>query len=136
MNELLLREIQSRTGGPSGAAYRPIRTKLGLETGRRAGKIQRRYEFARRGWSILRLMPTLYVGQRELHARNSLRDGQVSGVTDAAAIGVGRSIVVMDLFSDGGRGLDTGKESQQEQYEECPCHLPSRYIGANHPLQW
>jgi hypothetical protein len=105
-----------------------------METGRRAGKMQRGHEFARRGRCILRLMPTLYVGRYELHARNSLCNGQVSGVTDAAAIGVGRPIVVMDLFSDGGRGLEAGKAGQQEQYEECPCHLPSRDRGANHHL--
>jgi hypothetical protein len=105
-----------------------------METGRRAGKMQRGHEFARHGRCILRLMPTLYVGRHELHARYSLGNGQVAGVTDAAAIGVGRPIVMMDLFGDGGSGLETGKEGQQEQYEECPCQLPSRDIGANHQL--
>jgi len=98
--------------------------------------MQRGHEFAGRGRGILRLMPTRYVGRYELHARNSLRNGQVACVTDAAAIGVGRSIVMMNLFGDGGSGLQTGKEGQQEQYVECPCHLPSRDIGANHRLQW
>jgi len=107
-----------------------------METGRRAGKMQRGHEFARRGRCILRLMPTLYIGQYELHARNSLGNGQVACVTDAAAIGVGRSIVMMDLLGDGGSGLQTGKEGQQEQYVECPRHVPSRDIGANHRLQW
>jgi hypothetical protein len=60
----------------------------------------------------------------------------VACVTDAAAIGVGRSIVMMNLFGDGGSGLQTRKESQQEQYEECPCRSPSRDIGASHRLQW
>ncbi len=96
--------------------------------------MQRRHEFARRGRGILRLMPTPYVGRYELHAANSLCNGQVACVTDAAAIGVGRPIVMMDLFSDGGSGLETGKEGQQEQYEESPCHLPSRDISANHRL--
>jgi hypothetical protein len=105
-----------------------------METGRRAGKMQRGHEFAGRGRGILRLMPTLYVRQYELHARNSLCNGQVACVTNAAAIGVGRSIVMMDLFSDGGSGLESGKEGQQQQYEACPCHLPSRDIGANHRL--
>jgi hypothetical protein len=105
-----------------------------METGRRAGKMQRGHEFARRGRCILRLMPTLYVGQYELHARNSLCSGQVACVTDAAAIGMGWSIVMMNLLGDGGSGLETGKEGQQEQYEECPCHMPPRDIGANHRL--
>jgi hypothetical protein len=87
---------------------------LGMETGRRAGQMEGCDEFARRGRCILRLMPTLYVRRYELHARNSLCNGQVAGVTDAAAIGVGRSIVVMDLFGDGGSGLQTGKKGQQE----------------------
>jgi hypothetical protein len=107
-----------------------------METGRRAGKMQRGHEFARRGRCILRLMPKLYVGRHELHARNSLCNGQVACVTDAAAIGMGRSIVMMDLLGDGGSGLEACKESQQEQYVECPCHLPSRDISANHRLQW
>ncbi len=76
-----------------------------METGRCAREIQRGHEFARRGRCILRLTPALYVGQCELNARNSLRNGQVAGVTDAAAIGVGRSIVMMNLLGDGGRGL-------------------------------
>ena len=97
--------------------------------------MQRRDEFARGGRCILRLMPTLDVGQCELDAGNRLRDGQMAGVTDAAAISVGRSIVMMDLFSDGGSGLETGKEGQQEQDEECPCHMPTRDIHANHRLQ-
>jgi hypothetical protein len=79
-------------------------------------------------------MPTLYVGRHELHARHSLCNGQVSGVTDAAAIGVRRPIVMMDLFGDGGSGLKAGEEGQQEQYEDCSCELPSRDRGANHHL--
>ena len=67
--------------------------------------MQGRDEFARHGRCILRFLPTLYVGQYELYARNSLGDGQVSGVTDTTAIGVGRPIVMMDLFGDGGSGL-------------------------------
>jgi hypothetical protein len=45
----------------------------------------------------------------------------VAGVTDAATIGVGRSVVMMNLFGNGGSGLKTGEEGQQEQYEYCPC---------------
>ena len=82
-----------------------------METGRRARKMQRGHEFARRGRCILCVTPTLYVGRYELHARNSLCNGQVACVTDAAAIGVGRSIVMMDLLGDGGSGLQTCKES-------------------------
>src|ERR1700694_5905176 len=70
---------------------------LGMETGRPAGRSQRGPEFAPRGRCILRLMPTLYVGRYELHARNSLCNGQVACVTDAAAIGGGRDIAMMDL---------------------------------------
>jgi hypothetical protein len=107
-----------------------------METGGRARKMQRGHEFARRGRCILCLMPTLYVGRYELHARNSLCNGQVAGVTDAATIGVGWSIVMMDLFGDGGSGLEAGKEGQQEQYEDCSCELPSGNRGANHRLQF
>jgi hypothetical protein len=77
--------------------------------------MQGRHEFARRGRCILRLMPTLYVGRYELHPGDSLCNGQVAGVTDAAAIGVGRSIMMMDLFGDGRRGLKANEEGQQEQ---------------------
>jgi len=56
----------------------------------------------------------------------------VAGVTDAATIGVGRSVVMMNLFGNGGSGLKTGEEGQQEQYENCPCQLPPRDIGAHH----
>ena len=98
--------------------------------------MQRGHEFAGRGRCILRLMPTLYVGRYELHARNSLRNGQVAGVTDAATIGMGWPIVMMDLFSDGGSRLEAGKEGQQEQYEDCSCELPSGDRGANHRLQF
>jgi hypothetical protein len=97
--------------------------------------MQRGHEFARRGRGILRLMPTLYVGRYELHAGHSLCNGQVAGVTDAAAICVRRSIVMMDLFGDGRGGLEAGKEDQQQQYEACPCRLPSRDIGASHHPQ-
>ena len=97
--------------------------------------MQRRDEFARGGRCILRLMPTLDVGQFELHAGNRLRDGQVAGVTDTATIGVGWSVVVMNLFGDGGRGLEAGKAGHQEHYEECSYELPSRDVSATHRLQ-
>jgi len=59
-------------------------------------------------------MPALNVGQHEHQAGNSLGDRQVARVTDAATIGVGRPIVVVDLFGDGGGSLKADKESQQE----------------------
>jgi hypothetical protein len=45
---------------------------------------------------------------------------------------MGRSVVVVDLFGNGGGGLETGKQGQQEHYEDCPSQLPSRDIGAHH----
>jgi hypothetical protein len=80
----------------------------------------------------VRLMPATEVRQYQRQAVNSLGDGQVTGVTNAATIGMGRSVVMVNLFGNGGGGLETGKEGQQEQYEYCPCHLPSRDIGAHH----
>jgi len=97
--------------------------------------MERGYEFAWRGRYILRLMPTLDVGQCELDTRNSLRDGQMSGVTDTATIRVGWSVVVMNLFGDGGRALEAGKEGHQKHYEECSYELPSRDVSATHRLQ-
>jgi hypothetical protein len=65
-------------------------------------------------------MPALNVGQDQGVSGNCLGDRQVAGVTDAATIGMGRPIVVVDLFGNGGCGLQAGKEGQQEQYEDCP----------------
>ena len=81
---------------------------------------------------VLHLMPAPNIGQCDGHAANSLRDGQMAGVTHAATIGVGRPVVVVDLFSNAGGGLETGKEGQQEQYEDCPYQLPSRIMSAHH----
>jgi hypothetical protein len=103
-----------------------------METRGRAGKMKRRNEFTLRRRGILGLMPAPNVGQYKRQAGNSRCEGQVAGVTDAATIGVGRSVVMMYLFGNGGGGLETGKQGQQEQYEDCTCQLPSRDIGAHH----
>jgi hypothetical protein len=103
-----------------------------METRGRAGKMKRRNEFTRRGRCILRFMPALNIWQYKRQAGNSRCDGQVAGVTDAATIGMRRSVVVVDLFGNGGGGLETGKQGQQEQDEDCPSQLPSRDIGAHH----
>lgn len=103
-----------------------------METRGRARKMKRRNEFTLRGRYILRLMPALNIRQYKRQAGNSRCDGQVAGVTDAATIGMGRSVVVVNLFGNGGSSLKTSKEAHQQQYEECPSHLPSRDIGAHH----
>jgi hypothetical protein len=103
-----------------------------METRGRAGKMQRGNELTLRGRCILRLMPATDIRQNKRQAVNSLRHGQVTGVTNAATIGMGRSVVMVNLLGNGRGGLETGKEGQQEQYEYCPCHLPSRDIGAHH----
>ena len=72
--------------------------------------MQRGNELARRRRRILRFMPAPNVWQYELHARYGLRYGQVARVTDAAAIGVGGPVVVMDLLGDGGGSLKTRKK--------------------------
>jgi hypothetical protein len=77
-------------------------------------------------------MPALNVRQYKRKAVNSRCDGQVSGVTDAATIGMGRPVVVVDLFGYGGGRLEARKQGQQEQYEDCPSHSPSRDIDAHH----
>ena len=89
-------------------------------------------KLARSGGRILGLMLELYVGRSELHARNSLCNGQVSGVTDTATIGVGRSVVMMNLFGDGGSRLEGGKEGHQQHYEECSYGLPLFDVDAHH----
>jgi hypothetical protein len=94
--------------------------------------MKRRNEFTLCGRCILRFMPAPNVGQYKRQAIDSRCDGQVSGVTDAAAIGMGRPVVVVDLFGYGGSGLEARKQGQQEQYEDCPSHLPSRDIGTHH----
>ena len=94
--------------------------------------MKRRNEFTLRGRCILRFVPALNIGQYKRQAGNSRCDGQVAGVTDAATIGMGRSVVVVDLFGNGGGGLEAGKQGEQEQYEDCPSHLPSRDFGAHH----
>jgi len=103
-----------------------------METRGCTGKMKRRNEFTLCGRSIVRLMPAPNVGQYKRQAGNSRCDGQVAGVTNAATIGVGRPVVVVDLFGNGGGGLESGEEGQQKQYEDCPCHLPPRDIAAHH----
>ena len=76
-----------------------------MEIRGRARKMEGRNEFTPRGRSILRFMPALNVGQYQRHTGNSLCDRQVAGMTHAATIGVGRSVVMMDLFGNGGSGL-------------------------------
>ena len=94
--------------------------------------MKRRNEFTLRGRYILRFMPALNIRQYKRQAGNSRCDGQVAGVTNAATIGMGRSVVVVDLFGYGRSSRETGKEGQQQQYEEGPSHLQSRDIGAHH----
>ena len=76
-----------------------------METRRRAGKMQRGHELAGRRACILRFTPALSIGQDDLWARNGLCDRQVACMADAAAIGMGRTIMVMDPLRDGGGGL-------------------------------
>jgi hypothetical protein len=103
-----------------------------METGRCAGKMKRSNELTRRGRGILRLMPALSVGQNQRMRGNCLGDRQMAGVTDSATIGVGRPIVVVDLFGNGGCALKAGKEGQQQQYEDGPYQLPPRDRSAHH----
>jgi hypothetical protein len=45
---------------------------------------------------------------------------------------MGRPVVVVDLFGYGGGRLEARKQGQQEQYEDCPSHLPPSDIGTHH----
>ena len=74
--------------------------------------MQRGNELTLRGRCILRLMPATDIRQNKRQAVNSLRHGQVTGVTNAATIGMGRPVVVVDLFSNRGGRLETGKAGQ------------------------
>jgi hypothetical protein len=105
-----------------------------METRGRAGKMQRGNELALRGGYILRFMPALNVGQDELDASDGLCDGQVAGMADAAAIAMGRPIVMVDLFGDCRGGLKAGKEGQQEQYKGGPHKLPALKTTPHHGL--
>jgi hypothetical protein len=98
--------------------------------------MERGNELAGRGWCILCLTPALNFGQFELQARNSLRDGQVASMADAAAIGVGRAIVVMDLLGDGGGGLKAGKAGQQQQYQGWSYEPPALTAAPHHDYKF
>jgi len=103
-----------------------------METRWRAGKMERGNELAGRGRCIRRLTPTRDVGQYEFQGRHSLGDGQVACMADAAAIGMRRPIVVMELLGDGGGGLEADKAGQQEQYQGCPYELPALTAAPHH----